>query len=271
MPNPVATAPNEGQHVGVVHERLRGAILRGEIPAGATTSQAALAKELDAGRTPLREALRMLQREGLVISEPNRRVRIAELSSDDAEELYIMRISLEAVAIRITVPTLQSADFAALEGYMAQMDHYMRTGDSPGMRQPHHEFHQLLVAGAGPRVSDMIDQLFDHAERYRLRYGATRLEVWDQRRAEHRAIVDAAAAGDPDLAAFRLTEHYASTATLIFAALDPDHDLLRLRTTIQTVAPSATGWSRIGTSRSSTVDRKSAHSGSLRVRPPDNA
>jgi DNA-binding GntR family transcriptional regulator len=239
MPVSNATAAHEGQHVGIVHERLRTAILRGEIPAGATTSQAALAKELDAGRTPLREALRMLQREGLVISEPNRRVRIAELSGEDAEELYIMRISLEAVAIRITVPTLQSADFAALEGYMAQMAHYMRTGDSPGMRQPHHEFHQVLVAGAGPRVSDMIGQLFDHAERYRLRYGATRQEVWDERRAEHRAIVDAAANGDPDLAALRLVEHYARTATLIFGALDPDHNLARLRTTIQTVAPGA--------------------------------
>jgi GntR family transcriptional regulator, rspAB operon transcriptional repressor len=234
-----ASGAHEGQHVGLVHERLRAAILRGEIPAGATTSQAALAKELDAGPTPLREALRMLQREGLVISEPNRRVRIAELSSEDAEELYIMRISLEAVAIRITVPKLKSADFAALEGYMAQMDHYMRTHDNPGMRQPHHEFHQLLVAGAGPRVSDMIGQLFDHAERYRVRYGATRNEVWEERRAEHRAIVDAAAAGDPDLAALRLTEHYSRTAALIFAALDPDHDLERLRTTIETVAPGA--------------------------------
>ena len=92
----------------------------------------------------------MLQREGLVISEPNRRVRIAELSSDDAEELYIMRISLEAVAIRITVPSSTSADFAALEGYMAQMDHYMQVADSRGMRQPAPtSFHHLLVAGAG--------------------------------------------------------------------------------------------------------------------------
>jgi DNA-binding GntR family transcriptional regulator len=234
-----AAPVRDGQHVGFVHERLRAAILRGDIPAGATTSQASLAKELEAGRTPLREALRMLQREGLVISEPNRRVRIAELSSEDAEELYIMRISLEAVAIRITVPTLTSADFAALEGYMAQMDHYMRVDDRRGMRAPHHEFHRLLVAGAGPRVTDMIAQLFDHAERYRLRYGATDDSLWGQRREEHRAIIDAAAAGDPDLAALRLSEHYARTAALIFAGLDPNHDLARLRTTMRTVAPGA--------------------------------
>jgi DNA-binding GntR family transcriptional regulator len=227
----------DGQHVAAVHERLRAAILRGEIPAGEATSQVTLARELDVGRTPLREALRMLQREGLVISEPNRRVRVAELSGDDAEELYIMRISLEAVAIRITVPTLTSNDFAELEGYMAQMDHYMKVGDQPGMRAPHRAFHHLLVAAAGSRVSDEIAELFDHSERYRLRFGGS--GPWVQRRAEHRAILDAAAAGDADLAAAELAKHYAHTAALVFGALDPEHDLARLRTTIETVAPGA--------------------------------
>jgi DNA-binding GntR family transcriptional regulator len=229
------TNSRDGQHVAIVHERLRDAILRGEIEAGATTSQTALAKQLDAGRTPLREALRMLQREGLVISEPNRRVRIADLSSDDAEELYIMRISLECVAIRITVPRLTSDDFAALEGFMAQMDHYMKHDDLRGMRTPHLAFHNLLVAGAGPRVSQEIAQLFDHAERYRLRWGMK--SIWSERSAEHRAIVEAAAAGDADQAALRLAEHYARTAALVFAGIDPDHDLARLRTTMERVAP----------------------------------
>src|SRR6478752_2551272 len=129
MPSADAKAvPREGRNVSIVHDQLRSEILAGNIPSG-ETSQADLARRLDVGRTPLREAIRMLQREGLVISEPNRRVRITDLSSDDAEELYIMRISLECVAIRITVPRLTSDDFAALEGYMAQMDHYMKDED----------------------------------------------------------------------------------------------------------------------------------------------
>src|SRR3954453_21679610 len=98
--------PRDGQKVGAVDDGRREAILRGEIPAGQATSQNTLARNLGAGRTPVREALRLLQREGLVLSEPNPRVRIAELSAPDAEELYVMRIALEAVAIRITVPTL---------------------------------------------------------------------------------------------------------------------------------------------------------------------
>jgi DNA-binding GntR family transcriptional regulator len=239
-----ATNTRDGQHVAMVHDRLRDAILRGEIEAGATMSQTALAKQLDAGRTPLREALRMLQREGLVISEPNRRVRIADLSSDDAEELYIMRIALECVAIRITVPTLTSDDFAALQGYMAQMDHYMKDDDLRGMRAPHLAFHNLLVAGAGPRVSHELAQLFDHAERYRLRWG--KKSVWAERAAEHRSIVEAAAARDADLAALRLAEHYARTAALVFAGIDPNHDLARLRTTMQTVAPGSEAKLKVG-------------------------
>jgi DNA-binding GntR family transcriptional regulator len=229
----------DGQHVALVHDRLRAAILRGELPAGQTTSQVTLARDLDVGRTPLREALRLLQREGLVVSEPNRRVRIAGLSSTDAEELYVMRIALEAVAIRITVPRLTSPDIAELEGFMAQMDHYIRADDRPGMRAPHRAFHDRLVRGAGERVTTTIGQLFDHAERYRLAFGATTPERWDQRRAEHRAILDAAAAGDGDLAARHLAAHYAQTARFIFAALDPGHDLARLRTTIATVAAGA--------------------------------
>lgn len=230
-------ATRDGQSVAAVHERLRAAILSSEIPAGEATSQVTLARQLEVGRTPLREALRMLQREGLVISEPNRRVRVAELSSDDAEELYIMRISLEAVAIRITVPTLTSSAFAELEGYMAQMDHYIKVGDQRGMRVPHRAFHHLLVAAAGERVSREIAELFDHSERYRLSFGGT--GKYDERRAEHRRIVDAAAAGDADLAAAELAKHYAHTAALVFGAMDPEHDLARLRTTIATVAPGA--------------------------------
>lgn len=236
---PVPRRSRDGQHLVLVHERLRDAILRGEVPAGHTTTQAKLASEFDIGRTPLREALRMLQREGLVVSEPNRRVRIAELSASDAEELYVMRISLEAVAIRITTPRLISADLAELEGLLAQMAHYMQSGDNIGFRKPHRVFHLLLVSGAGERGIAMIGQLFDHAERYRIAFGANTPAVSAERRVEHRSIVDAVSAGDADRAARLLVAHYLHTAELILAGLDPGHDLARLRTAIDAVAPGA--------------------------------
>jgi DNA-binding GntR family transcriptional regulator len=240
MAGPESARPTrDGQNVALVHGQLRDAILSGEIPAGTVASQVTLARDLSVGRTPLREALRMLQREGLVVSEPNRRVHIAELTSDEAEELYVMRIALEAVALRITVPTLTSQRLAELEGLMAQMDHFQRMDDRIGFRVPHQAFHALLVEGAGARVSLQLAELFDHAERYRLAFafGDPTAERWEQRRLEHRAIIDAVAAGDAALAAMRLSTHYVSTALAVFETLDPEHDLARLRITLASVAP----------------------------------
>src|SRR5437899_11996058 len=88
----------------VVHDRLRSSFLRGELDPTVPLSQVQLAARLGVSRTPLREALRMLQREGLIYSEPNRRVRVAELSVADLEQLYAARVLVEALSVRLTVP-----------------------------------------------------------------------------------------------------------------------------------------------------------------------
>jgi DNA-binding GntR family transcriptional regulator len=225
----------DGLNVAVVHDQLRQAILSGDVPPGPATSQLVLARELGVGRTPLREALRMLQSEGLVISEPNRRVRIADLSVADAEELYVMRILLEAVAAQITVPTLDDRDIAELEGLMAQMDHLVHANAS--FREAHHQFHARFVQAAGPRVVRQITQLFDHAERYRRAFGATEPDHWTARRSEHRQILDAAAAGEARATGAAIAAHYLRTAKLVAEALDPSYDLARLRVAIEFVAP----------------------------------
>src|SRR5437868_1733883 len=105
----------------VAYLQLRRAILRCEIPSGTQLSQRELSQLTGVGRTPLREALRMLQREGLVEAEPNHRVRVADFSIPELEQLYAMRISLEALAIRLTVPLLQADELRQLERFLTQM------------------------------------------------------------------------------------------------------------------------------------------------------
>jgi DNA-binding GntR family transcriptional regulator len=198
-----------------------------------------LAKRLGVSRTPLREALRMLQREGLVVAEPNRKVRIAELSVSDVEQLYAMRITLEAVAIKATVPRLTTEDFAILAGLLAQIDHYVAAEDFERMSGPHTDFHQLFVAGAGSRVAATLRQMSDHAERYRHAYDIAAPGRSDERREQHRSILEAAGERRPELAAERLVAHYAQTAIAVIRALAPDHDPTLLRTAIGTAAPGA--------------------------------
>lgn len=233
-----------GQNVVLIHKRLREAILYGELEPGTVKSQVALADELGAGRTPVREALRLLQSEGLVVGEPNRSVRISELTGPDAEELYIVRIPMEVVAARLTVPSLTFADMADIEGYLAQMDHYGRGRDWAGLRAPHSAFHRTLVSAAGPRIVSMISTLADHAERYRVSRAAAPSglaveDYWATRQAEHRAIASAAAGGDAERTAELLAMHYARTAALVLARIAPDLEPERLRATLRQVVPAA--------------------------------
>jgi DNA-binding GntR family transcriptional regulator len=169
---PQGLTPLDGggdQTVDRIHSVLLGRILSGELSPGSVVSQVKLAQSLHIGRTPLREALRMLQREGLVQAEFNRRVRVSPLSTSELEQIYAHRIVLEAVAIRSSIPRFTAADLAHLRDLLAEMESFL---PNPAERmaeweRPHRAFHALLVSRAGDRVGEDLRRLQDHAERYR--------------------------------------------------------------------------------------------------------
>lgn len=227
-----------GHNFAAVYGTLRAAILDGELEAGQVTTQMTLAERFAVGRTPLREALRVLQKEGLVVNDPNRRVQITPATVDDVEQLYIARVLLESEAVRETVPRLGSRDDAELAGYLAQMDHYGGASDWAGLREPHREFHSRLYAAAGDRLVGLITELAEHAERYRVANAAS-TELWGRRQHEHRAIASAASERDGEATTRLLVEHYARTAGMICADLDPAADLTRLAETLARVTPGA--------------------------------
>src|SRR3954452_22980185 len=217
------------------HERVREAILEGAIAPGAVMSQVALALELGISRTPLREALRMLQSEGLVEAEPNRRVRVAAVSPRDLEELCVMRVTLESEAIRLAVPRMSAEDLARLEGYNAEMAHFAEAKDYRRWVVPHQSFHRALTAPAGERFTSVLTQLFDHAERYRRMHIGHGPSAWATK--DHRAILDACKAGDRDAAGRLLAQHFARTAFELIEHLQPGRDPVLLRDTLADVAP----------------------------------
>jgi DNA-binding GntR family transcriptional regulator len=227
-----ATDIADGQSVDVVHDRVRDAILRGEFEPGRELSQVQIAKELGVSRTPLREALRMLQREGLVESRPNKRVRVAGFSVRDMEELYTVRITLEALAIRLTIPLATEEDNAALEGDMTQMAYFTERHDYDRYLVPHRSFHAGLVAHAGTRLVQQLKELSDHCERYRHLHTTQARHAWEDAQQEHRAILDAFAARDADLSASRLAEHLAHTVLGNLPLLEPDYEPAALRTAL---------------------------------------
>ena len=125
-----------------VYTSLRESILNGALPPGESLSQVQLASQLGVSRGPLREAVRMLQREGLVEAEVNRRGRVSSFSIDDLEQLYAMRIVHESLAIRINVPRFVKRDIDALRGCLRRMEalagHDLRQWQARRPRIPFH-------------------------------------------------------------------------------------------------------------------------------------
>lgn len=229
----------DGGGVAMVHERLREAILRGELEAGAPISQVKLAREMGVSRTPLREAIRMLQREGLLEGEPNKRIVVAPFSAEDMEELYALRITVEALGVRLTVPQLREEELATLDGRLAQMAFFAEREDYERYSVPHREFHAGLVAKSGVRIVTLLAQLSDHTERYRRLHTTRAPHAWEQGARDHRAILDAAIAGDADTAAVRLAEHLSHTALDNLALLEAGSEPVALERALDAIRASS--------------------------------
>jgi DNA-binding GntR family transcriptional regulator len=238
LPQPAHSSSPEipnGTGAEVVHDQLREAILHGRLPAGETMSQVQLARELGVSRTPLREALRMLQREGLVEAEANRMVRVAAFSIEDLEELYALRIVNEALAIRLTVPTMTAADDAFLQDALAAMERHARERDFDGWEHHHGAFHRRLVRSAGARPLRLLAELADHSERYRRLYAEQDPRAWSVGAAEHEGIVEACRARDRAQAAERLARHLSRTALTVLTHVAPEHEPATVRSALRAV------------------------------------
>jgi DNA-binding GntR family transcriptional regulator len=150
----------------------------------------------------------MVQAEGLVEVLSNGRLKIPELSIEDFTQIQVARVALESAAVRLAVPRLTHDDFAQLEGFMAQMSSYASSEHFDRVERPHLAFHRGLVDGTGSELLAKVSDLNDRAGRYRWAYAPVVNGAWEVRTAEHRAILDAATAGDAEGVAARLALHY---------------------------------------------------------------
>ncbi|MBL9151253.1 MAG: GntR family transcriptional regulator [Verrucomicrobiales bacterium] len=124
--------------------RLRSEIVSGELPSGARLAEAVVAQRLGVSRVPVREALVLLEREGLVEFTATGRACVKALSPRDFEEIFVLRLALEPVAARLAAPTLKS-DMARLE------DNLAATREARSLREVTTldlEFHEIIIAAS---------------------------------------------------------------------------------------------------------------------------
>ena len=215
-----------------VYHRIRESILVGTIAPGSEISQVQVASQLGVSRGPVREAMRMLQSEGLLETEVNKVSRVSSFSLDDLEQLYGMRIVQEVLAIRISVPRFTSEDFDQLRTYLREMEE-LAGRDLDRWRAVHRNFHLALVAYAGDRMLRIIREFHDHAGRYVVLYISGEPRAWSVGAVEHREIVEACINRDAALAGERLARHLARTALTIVTNAAPEHDPTVIRSALR--------------------------------------
>jgi DNA-binding GntR family transcriptional regulator len=198
----------------VVAGQLRSAIVEGKFPAGARMRQEELAARLAVSRAPVRQALVMLEREGLVVSDRWRGAVVAPLDVALIKDLYEFRGVIERY-VGWTLASRKTADMKPLRRIVETGAAAARTDDVTRLIELDLRFHTGLYEAVGNRV--LLDVMNSHWMHTR-RVMATTLKergypktAWD----EHAGILEAIELGDPDLASQRAAAHIAAAAVRI--------------------------------------------------------
>jgi DNA-binding GntR family transcriptional regulator len=221
-----------------VYERLRAAIMDGTIPAGAIVNQVSLAQSLGVSRTPLREALRMLQAQGFVEAEHQHRMRVSALEPEAIDAIYATRIMLESLGVALTVPRLTRAaldELRSMLGTISALEPDPGDAEFAAWEGTHRAFHQLQVSCADAALRDAITANMDKAGRYRQAFVRS---VPSTLRADedHRAIVDAFVARNVDKAVYFVSRHLAHTAIGLLAWVAPQVEPVGVRQALRLTA-----------------------------------
>jgi DNA-binding GntR family transcriptional regulator len=132
-----------------IYLALRERILSDDIAPGTRLVMRDIANRYEASDIPVREALRMLERDGLVETEPYRGARVTTLTAKEVEETYFIRSHLESIATGLAADRITDAELAQLDGLMERMREAVAAQDGPAFSDINHEFHRTIVASCG--------------------------------------------------------------------------------------------------------------------------
>jgi DNA-binding GntR family transcriptional regulator len=210
------------------YDTLRAQVTSGSLPPNTRLYEAELVKQLGMSRTPVREALSMLLAEGLVVQLTTGGHVVAPTSAEEARQLYAVRAALEGLAARQAASNVDESQIQRMSDILEQMDRM--AGFENEIRQLGHAFHTLVLTASGNEwLGRLLHQLRGNLDRYRVMavHSPSRRDTALQ---EHRRILDALMAGDPDSAEDAMRIHVWAGATAAVDALPSDDD-----TTAQTV------------------------------------
>jgi DNA-binding GntR family transcriptional regulator len=177
------------------YKELKKLIITGKLQPGEKVIMSKLADQYEISRTPLREALRQLQSEGLIIQEHST-MRIVEINKDDFLHLYQTRIVLEKEVIKSVVTLIPDEDFPKIEAVLNESRTAIQKGDPFRILELNTQFHELLMYYCpNPRMIQLLNYVRSLLLIYRAninKKAKNNLEIYD----EHKEIIEALKARD---------------------------------------------------------------------------
>jgi DNA-binding GntR family transcriptional regulator len=207
-------------------EQIRLAILDGRLAPGRRLKESDVAQAFRMSRTPVRDALRTLEREGLVVAAPNRGATVRKLTADELRDAYEVRALLEGHAARRAAEAITEAQLEALRKSCAQF-RAIREADAPTIdhvRENAH-FHGLVLAACGrPRLCGVARDLTNLPLIYRTYTWYTPAQRVRAER-DHERLVEALAARDGDLAERLTRDHLLEGLAVLLDHVDHEGNL----------------------------------------------
>lgn len=155
----------------VVFNTLRKAILKGELKPGERLMEIALAEKLGVSRTPVREAMRKLENEGLVVMAPRRGAQVANITEKDLNDVLEVRIALENLSIEKACDRMNEEELAELKAAAENFDRTMEEGNLVKLAEADVAFHEVIYrASDNKRLMQVLNNLREHIYRYRVEY-----------------------------------------------------------------------------------------------------
>ena len=192
-------------------DTLRTMIASGQLAPGTRVVERQVAEQLGVSRVPVREALRVLEREGFVEERATRGMVVRRLDDDDIAMLFAVRQSLEALLSQRLVALLDDDGLAALDGIISTAAAHERSGRTADAIAANAEFHSLLVELAASRVLTSVIEPIAGRMAWLLNQHSDPTTMI----AEHRVIVEALRARDPDRAAAAFRQHLANSRSAV--------------------------------------------------------
>ena len=155
----------------VVFRTLRQAILKGELAPGERLMEIQLSKRLGVSRTPIREAIRKLELEGLVIVIPRRGAEVAGITEKNLRNVLEVRRSLEELAIDLACQRMSEEEIGELEKAQKNFCTALQTDDMIAIAQTDEAYHDVIYAGTkNDRLVQILNNLREQMYRYRIEY-----------------------------------------------------------------------------------------------------